>query len=140
MKTRKEFPKQIHVSWFEIWVMDTMNNLESMIWNDCFMARELEKLVKDEVEKNKLERMVKVGLWCIQDDPSERPSMKKVILMLEHTIPSFSSNFLYCYRHWFLPEYFLILIVIGHSRFANTQICKELLALRAVVGSLFIRY
>ena len=51
------------------------------------MDRELDKLVKDEeVEKNMLENIVKVGLWCIQDDPSERPSMKKVILMLEETV------------------------------------------------------
>ncbi|XVF30490.1 hypothetical protein REPUB_Repub16aG0062500 [Reevesia pubescens] len=54
---------------------------------DCFADRELDKLIKDEeVEKNMLERMVKVGLWCIQDDPSLRPSMKKVILMLEGTV------------------------------------------------------
>ena len=33
---------------------------------DCFQAGELDKLVKDEeVERNKLERMVRVGLWCI---------------------------------------------------------------------------
>ncbi|KAH7520803.1 hypothetical protein FEM48_Zijuj08G0184800 [Ziziphus jujuba var. spinosa] len=33
-----------------------------------------------------LERMIKVGLWCIQDNPSLRPSMKNVILMLEGTM------------------------------------------------------
>ena len=33
-----------------------------------------------------LERMVKVGLWCIQEDPALRPSMKSVILMLEGTM------------------------------------------------------
>ncbi|XVF27021.1 hypothetical protein REPUB_Repub14bG0070600 [Reevesia pubescens] len=54
---------------------------------DCFKANELEKLVQnEEVEKSKLERMVKVGLWCTQDEPSSRPSMKKVILMLEGTL------------------------------------------------------
>ncbi|XVE55178.1 hypothetical protein DITRI_Ditri03aG0138800 [Diplodiscus trichospermus] len=51
------------------------------------MAGELEKLVQeDEVEKTKLERVVKVGLRCTQDEPSSRPSMKKVILMLEGTV------------------------------------------------------
>ncbi|KAG6721635.1 hypothetical protein I3842_03G121400 [Carya illinoinensis] len=40
----------------------------------CFEASDLDKL---------LERMVKLGLWCIQDEPSLRPSMKKVLLMLE---------------------------------------------------------
>ncbi|XVF39105.1 hypothetical protein PTKIN_Ptkin01aG0008700 [Pterospermum kingtungense] len=54
---------------------------------DCFKANELEKLVQnEEVEKSKLERMVNVGLWCIQDEASSRPSMKMVILMLEGTV------------------------------------------------------
>ncbi|XVE95673.1 hypothetical protein REPUB_Repub02eG0118900 [Reevesia pubescens] len=54
---------------------------------DCFKANDLEKLVQeDEVEKKKLERVVKVGLWCTQDEPSSRPSMKNVILMLEGTV------------------------------------------------------
>ena len=50
----------------------------------CFAARELNKLVVgEEVDKMSLEKMVKVGLWCIQDEPALRPSMKSVILMLE---------------------------------------------------------
>jgi serine/threonine protein kinase len=54
---------------------------------DCFMAGELEKLVEDEnVDFVTLERMVKVGLWCIQEDPALRPLMKNVILMLEGTM------------------------------------------------------
>lgn len=54
---------------------------------DCFKADELEKLVaNEEVENSKVERMVKVGLWCNQDEPSSRPLMKKVILMLEGTV------------------------------------------------------
>ncbi|XP_015583200.2 G-type lectin S-receptor-like serine/threonine-protein kinase LECRK1 [Ricinus communis] len=69
---------------------------------DCFEAKELDKLMQDEVvEEGKFERMVKVGLWCIQDEPSLRPSMKKVLLMLEGTIdiptppspPAFSSSY-----------------------------------------------
>uniref|UniRef100_F6I0I1 Receptor-like serine/threonine-protein kinase n=1 Tax=Vitis vinifera TaxID=29760 RepID=F6I0I1_VITVI len=53
----------------------------------CFVARELEKLVEGaEVNMKTLERMVKVGLLCIQDDPSLRPTMKNVILMLEGTV------------------------------------------------------
>ncbi|GMN19303.1 hypothetical protein TIFTF001_040352 [Ficus carica] len=55
----------------------------------CFVAGELNKLVEDddeEVEKITLERMVKVGLWCVQDDPGLRPLMKNVILMLEGTM------------------------------------------------------
>ncbi|KAG2716321.1 hypothetical protein I3760_03G120000 [Carya illinoinensis] len=53
-----------------------------------FEAGDLEQLVgpNDEVDKKQLERMIKLGLWCIQDEPSLRPSMKKVLLMLEGTV------------------------------------------------------
>ncbi|KAF3946886.1 hypothetical protein CMV_026898 [Castanea mollissima] len=60
--------------------------LSNWVYN-CFAAGELAKLVKDEnVDTMTLERMVKVGLWCVQEDPALRPSMKNVILMLEGTI------------------------------------------------------
>ncbi|XP_035543922.1 G-type lectin S-receptor-like serine/threonine-protein kinase LECRK3 [Juglans regia] len=54
----------------------------------CFESGDLDQLVgpDDEVDKKQFERMVKLGLWCIQDEPSLRPSMKKVLLMLEGTI------------------------------------------------------
>ena len=53
----------------------------------CFEAGELQKLVGDqEVDKRKLERMVKIAIWCTQEEPSLRPSMKKVLLMLEGTV------------------------------------------------------
>ncbi|XP_030470559.1 G-type lectin S-receptor-like serine/threonine-protein kinase LECRK1 [Syzygium oleosum] len=49
-----------------------------------FGARELEKLVLgEEIEKSSLEKLIKVGLWCIQDEPALRPSMKCVVMMLE---------------------------------------------------------
>ncbi|KAF4351128.1 hypothetical protein F8388_017447 [Cannabis sativa] len=48
----------------------------------CFVSMELDKLViGEEVDKKTLENMVKVGLWCIQDDPALRPSMKSVMLI-----------------------------------------------------------
>ena len=55
---------------------------------DCFEDSELGKLVKnhEEVDKRGLEEMVKVGLWCIQEKPSIRPSMKKVVLMFEGNV------------------------------------------------------
>ncbi|KAI8535886.1 hypothetical protein RHMOL_Rhmol10G0209500 [Rhododendron molle] len=61
--------------------------LEDWVY-DCYEARELGKLVgeEEEVDMRRLERMVKVGLWCIQDEPSLRPSMKKVLLMIEGTV------------------------------------------------------
>ncbi|KAM5577612.1 G-type lectin S-receptor-like serine/threonine-protein kinase LECRK3 [Rosa sericea] len=54
----------------------------------CFAAGELDKLVEDDenVDLKTLERMVKVGLWCVQHDPALRPLMKNVILMLEGTM------------------------------------------------------
>ncbi|XP_057421404.1 G-type lectin S-receptor-like serine/threonine-protein kinase LECRK3 [Lotus japonicus] len=50
----------------------------------CFVAKELNKLVPSEViDENVLENMIKVALWCIQDEPVLRPAMKSVVLMLE---------------------------------------------------------
>jgi hypothetical protein len=66
----------------------------------CFEAGELGKLVNnEEVDNTQLERMAKVGLWCIMNEPSRRPSMKNVLLMLEGTVdipvlPSPTSSFL----------------------------------------------
>uniref|UniRef100_A0A2N9FBG7 non-specific serine/threonine protein kinase n=1 Tax=Fagus sylvatica TaxID=28930 RepID=A0A2N9FBG7_FAGSY len=60
--------------------------LSSWVYN-CLVSGELDKLVEDEnVDMKTLERMVKVGLWCIQEDPALRPPMKNVILMLEGTM------------------------------------------------------
>ncbi|XP_010247276.1 PREDICTED: G-type lectin S-receptor-like serine/threonine-protein kinase LECRK2 [Nelumbo nucifera] len=64
--------------------------LSNWVYN-CFVERQLDKLVPDEeVDMKMLERMVKVGLWCIQDEPVLRPSMKNVILMLESIIEDIS--------------------------------------------------
>ncbi|GJY02059.1 G-type lectin S-receptor-like serine/threonine-protein kinase LECRK3 [Tanacetum coccineum] len=50
----------------------------------CFERGQLNLLADhEEAEKESLERLVKVGLWCIQDEPAFRPSMKCVLLMLE---------------------------------------------------------
>ncbi|RVW29259.1 G-type lectin S-receptor-like serine/threonine-protein kinase LECRK4 [Vitis vinifera] len=50
----------------------------------CFVAGELHKLLGgEEVERKSLEQMVKLGLWCIQDEPALRPSIKSIVLMLE---------------------------------------------------------
>ncbi|KAJ9704012.1 hypothetical protein PVL29_005342 [Vitis rotundifolia] len=60
--------------------------LEEWVYQ-CFEAGELGKLVGDEeVDRRQLDRMVKVGLWCILDEPSLRPSMKKVLMMLGGTV------------------------------------------------------
>ncbi|XP_060184108.1 G-type lectin S-receptor-like serine/threonine-protein kinase LECRK3 [Lycium barbarum] len=69
------------------WSLDENESiLEHWVYS-CFEAGELGKLVRDEeVERGQFERMVKLSIWCIQDEPSLRPSMKKVLLMLEGTI------------------------------------------------------
>ncbi|KAK4606473.1 hypothetical protein RGQ29_000630 [Quercus rubra] len=60
--------------------------LSNWVYN-CLVAGELNKLVEDEnVDMKTLERMVKVGLWCVQEDPALRPPMKDLILMLEGTM------------------------------------------------------
>ncbi|ERN11625.1 hypothetical protein AMTR_s00022p00195970 [Amborella trichopoda] len=57
---------------------------------DRFCEGKVHMLIEGEDEAlgdlEQVVRMVKVGLWCIQDDPSMRPSMKIVILMLEGII------------------------------------------------------
>ncbi|KAH9669179.1 non-specific serine/threonine protein kinase [Citrus sinensis] len=60
--------------------------LEEWVYQ-CFENGNLGQLIEDEdVDKKQLERMIKVALWCILDEPSLRPSMKKVLLMLEGTM------------------------------------------------------
>lgn len=57
---------------------------------DCYKADAIGKLVADDEEAlndaRKLERMVLVAIWCIQEDPSLRPSMRKVTQMLEGAV------------------------------------------------------
>ncbi|KAK4283657.1 hypothetical protein QN277_000585 [Acacia crassicarpa] len=54
---------------------------------DCFHYGKLDLLVEDDEEAQiymkKVEEYVKIGLWCIQEDPSGRPTMKQVVQMLE---------------------------------------------------------
>ncbi|XP_074281280.1 G-type lectin S-receptor-like serine/threonine-protein kinase LECRK3 [Silene latifolia] len=54
---------------------------------DCYHYGMLDCLVKDDMEalndRPQLERLVKVALWCIQENPELRPTMKRVTQMLE---------------------------------------------------------
>ncbi|KAJ9554112.1 hypothetical protein OSB04_018157 [Centaurea solstitialis] len=62
----------VNVAILEEWVLE------------CYEKDELWRLVKDEdVDKREVEEMVRIGVWCIQEEPSLRPSMKKVLLMLQ---------------------------------------------------------
>ncbi|KAL2338375.1 hypothetical protein Fmac_012821 [Flemingia macrophylla] len=69
----------------EIDVSSTEEILPSNWVYQCFAEGRLSELVREDEGANwkTLERMVKVGLWCVQDNPSLRPSIKNVILMLE---------------------------------------------------------
>ena len=57
---------------------------------DCHREGALDALVEYNVEelddKEKLERYVMVAIWCIQEDPSLRPTMNRVTQMLEGVV------------------------------------------------------
>ncbi|WCJ19005.1 G-type lectin S-receptor-like serine/threonine-protein kinase LECRK3 [Euphorbia peplus] len=57
---------------------------------DCYKGKRLKMLVEnDEEARNdmkRLEKLVMVAIWCIQEDPSLRPSMRTVTQMLEGVI------------------------------------------------------
>ncbi|KAF5447894.1 hypothetical protein F2P56_033411 [Juglans regia] len=51
---------------------------------DCFQEGTLDALVDYDMDDMvKLERCVKVAIWCIQEDPTLRPTIRKVSQMLE---------------------------------------------------------
>ena len=57
---------------------------------DCFREGSLDVLVDSEVEalvdRERLEMYVMVSMWCIQENPSLRPNMRKVVQMLEGVV------------------------------------------------------
>ncbi|CAN4114515.1 unnamed protein product [Withania somnifera] len=70
----------------EEWSLDENEWIHEHWVYNCFDKGELDKLVGNkEVDKRQFEKMVKIGIWCIQDEPSLRPSMK-FLLMLEGTV------------------------------------------------------
>ncbi|KAL0460661.1 UNVERIFIED_CONTAM: G-type lectin S-receptor-like serine/threonine-protein kinase [Sesamum latifolium] len=54
---------------------------------ECYSQEKLEMVVEDDEEaRNDMKgvaRVVMVGIWCIQEDPSLRPSMRRLTQMLE---------------------------------------------------------
>ncbi|XP_050884345.1 G-type lectin S-receptor-like serine/threonine-protein kinase LECRK2 [Lathyrus oleraceus] len=54
---------------------------------DCYKAGKMDILLESEYEvvndTSRLEKFVMISIWCTQEDPSLRPPMKKVLLMLE---------------------------------------------------------
>ncbi|KAJ9685837.1 hypothetical protein PVL29_017773 [Vitis rotundifolia] len=57
---------------------------------DCYRGHRLDKLVEnDDDARNdmrRLEKLVMVAIWCIQEDPSLRPSMRNVTQLLEGVV------------------------------------------------------
>lgn len=57
---------------------------------DCYVAKKLDLLVENDEEAlddmKRVERMVMVAIWCIQENPTMRPGMMKVTEMLEGVV------------------------------------------------------
>ncbi|KAG6679382.1 hypothetical protein I3842_14G128500 [Carya illinoinensis] len=57
---------------------------------DCYKERKLDLSLGNDEEAmsdmKRVERYVMIAIWCIQEDPSLRPTMKKVIQMMEGTV------------------------------------------------------
>ncbi|CAI8608245.1 unnamed protein product [Vicia faba] len=57
---------------------------------DCYRDGAVDALVEGDNEalddKGKLEKLVMIAIWCVQEDPVLRPSMRNVIHMLEGTV------------------------------------------------------
>nr|GME00610.1 G-type lectin S-receptor-like serine/threonine-protein kinase RLK1 [Ipomoea batatas] len=69
---------------------EATNQFEEEIGRDCFHEKRLELLVEDDAEAlcdmQKLKRFVMTAVWCIQEDASLRPTMKRVSQMLEGSV------------------------------------------------------
>lgn len=78
-------------------VDDKVDNEEKEILTDwaydCYKDGRFDILVDDDYDDQvvndmkMVERFVMVAIWCLQEDPSLRPTMKKVMLMLEGIAP-----------------------------------------------------
>ena len=57
---------------------------------DCYKSGKLDVLVEGDMEAlsavREVERFLMVAIWCIQEDPSLRPTMRKVTQMLEGVV------------------------------------------------------
>ena len=56
---------------------------------DCYREGALDALIEYEVvldDREKLERYIMVAIWCIQEDPSLRPTMMRVTQMLDGVV------------------------------------------------------
>ncbi|KAK2367346.1 LEAF RUST 10 DISEASE-RESISTANCE LOCUS RECEPTOR-LIKE PROTEIN KINASE 2.1 [Trifolium repens] len=74
LKTNVEHSSQIY---FPFWIYDQLEKEEEI---------EIENVAEDDIKIVK--KMIMVALWCIQLKPNDRPSMSKVVEMLEGDIES----------------------------------------------------
>ncbi|KAF4388055.1 hypothetical protein F8388_014738 [Cannabis sativa] len=76
LNTQIDHSSQIY---FPLWVYDHVDNVGSI---------ELEHTMNGDKEDKKTKKMLIVALWCIQMKPCDRPSISKVIEMLESHVES----------------------------------------------------
>ncbi|XP_074274075.1 cysteine-rich receptor-like protein kinase 25 [Silene latifolia] len=65
---------------------ENLLNYAWRLWNEGDPLMLIDSMIKTDFPKNEAERCIQVGLMCIQDDPSKRPNIDSVLLML-HTQP-----------------------------------------------------
>jgi len=57
---------------------------------DCYEDGAVDALVEGDIEaledKENLEKLVRIAIWCVQEDPYLRPTMRNVVHMLEGTL------------------------------------------------------
>jgi len=77
--------------YFHSWIYDRVNegkDVHSWIYDRVNEGKDVLEDQATEQEKNTIKKMIIVALWCIQLKPIDRPSMHKVIQMLEADIES----------------------------------------------------
>ena len=67
---------------------------------ECYKDKKLDKLVENDEEASndmkRLERLVIVAIWCIQEDPSLRPLMKRSHRCLRELLKFLCPQVLHC--------------------------------------------
>lgn len=70
---------------------DKLQSFSEWAFNECFLHNRMQsivdKRVRSKVNMEELDRAVRVSFWCMQLQPSLRPSMSKVVHMLEGMLP-----------------------------------------------------
>ena len=74
----------------ELEAVETEQNILAYWANDCYRCGRVDLAVEGDDEAifdmNKALRFVAVALWCLQEDPTMRPSMLKVTQMLDGAV------------------------------------------------------